>query len=720
MPNFRPRGVLVAVLATTIVTSAVRSAEAEDTVDYQVVAGDTCVGIAIRQLGDRAAYKRIHELNPELGPLPHTLRAGQVLRLPRAGRAAADANLTRSRGAVEVKRPSADDWARAERGMDLFRAWRVGARDRSSAEVTFRDTSRLFMRENTVVVIYGDAASRVRVMGTRAELERGALESRLAELRGKPALVVTTPSAEARLPAGTSLVDVDAASTSRVANHGGQPIAVRGVDRNRRPTGPTVRVADNMGSRVDPGKRPSPPRPLPPAPAWQVSGAIGLALGETSAPVVARWAPVVGAARYRVALRDEAGADVTALTAPGDASAIELHRLPAGVYQALIATVDQDGFEGKPSAPLPIEVVALAASLPGGIELGPPTTPAAEADAPAAHDQASPALPIPLGSLIRVPAGASCQLGEGPVADPLVVITPGETTVRCARAGLVMPAIAIVGQPIDLRLDRPPSVHPGETASIAVRGAEPALAEIVDFVITGGRVVAATPIDRGVDLRIRADDDVTGPIGVRVVLRAAPTVVLAHVDLPTRGVRAQAEAAGAGPTASTAPSPLGVELGGYLGYHTFPAGLTDLVDLGNTTDPALAVTSGPELGGRAGLWMGRHVGLEAELGLIPTGFAGVDGSATILSGRGHGMARLLADGRYELRGQLGVGVLALLNERRTAEREIDSTLDYGLALTVAAPRGLRFRIDARHAIGAGQDAGYSHMFVLQLGLSRRR
>lgn len=55
----------------------------EETIEYTVQAGDTCVGIAQRELGDREEYVAIHRLNPKLGKLPHVLKPGQKLRLPR-------------------------------------------------------------------------------------------------------------------------------------------------------------------------------------------------------------------------------------------------------------------------------------------------------------------------------------------------------------------------------------------------------------------------------------------------------------------------------------------------------------------------------------------------------------------------------------------------------------------------------------------------------------
>ena len=115
------RALVVAVLAIAA------PARADDTVEYVVQEGDTCLGIAIRVIGDRAAYEDIHRLNPNLGPTPHELVAGTVLILPKTG--GPDARLTRARGDVKVRKPDVEIWDAAQRGMDLFRAWRVGSAD---------------------------------------------------------------------------------------------------------------------------------------------------------------------------------------------------------------------------------------------------------------------------------------------------------------------------------------------------------------------------------------------------------------------------------------------------------------------------------------------------------------------------------------------------------------------------------------------------------------
>ena len=104
-------------------------ASAETTTDYTVKDGDTCLGIAIGVLGDRAQLATIHRLNPQLGKTPHVLRAGQILKLPDV-KQKPDATLARTYNTVELRRAGVDAWSPAAVGAELFRAWRVGARER--------------------------------------------------------------------------------------------------------------------------------------------------------------------------------------------------------------------------------------------------------------------------------------------------------------------------------------------------------------------------------------------------------------------------------------------------------------------------------------------------------------------------------------------------------------------------------------------------------------
>ena len=106
--------------------------------------------------------------------MPHKLKAGQVLTIPDENQAP-DAKLSSARGAVKVREPAKPTWDNGQRGMNLFRAWRVNTQNQASAEITFRNNSQIEMREDTVVIIYGAEATKTRIDNAEVTLESGAL-----------------------------------------------------------------------------------------------------------------------------------------------------------------------------------------------------------------------------------------------------------------------------------------------------------------------------------------------------------------------------------------------------------------------------------------------------------------------------------------------------------------------------------------------------------------
>ena len=404
--------------------------------DYVVKSGDDCVSIAAAQLGGWSQYVLVHRYNPQLGSLPHHLKPGTILKLP-ASDAAAEATLTEARGAVEVRKPAEPKWDAAHRGMDLFRSWRLGARAFSSAEVTFRDKSRLFMRENTIVIIHGATAQRT--VTADAELETGALEARLAAM-SKRRVLVHTASAEAALVEGDSLVTVDAAAATVVANHGGAPAAVRSIDPRRRPRGPSVKVAAGMGSKVELGKLPSKPRPLPPAPTWQAGATRFVSLGGAGATVFASWKANSVAARYHLVVRTADGQDVAAADVAAPATSVEIHRLAPGDYTATIAVADREGFESAPSSAFAFDVVGVAVFSPGASE----PIPARAQTLGEARDPRAPEPPLSLAYGSHIVAGGSvtCSAG-GPAATSTIVADASVTALRCDADGVSLPPVPI-------------------------------------------------------------------------------------------------------------------------------------------------------------------------------------------------------------------------------------------------------------------------------------
>ncbi len=428
-----PRWYLVLVWLVVVHARSVR-ADSPGTYDYVVKPGDDCVSIAAAQLGGWSRYVLVHKYNPQLGSLPHRLKPGSIVKLPASDRSA-EATLTAARGAVEVRKPAEPKWDPAQRGMELFRSWRLGARAFSSAEVTFRDQSRLFMRENTIVIIHGSTAQRTATAD--AELENGALEARLAAM-SKRRVMVHTPSAEAALVEGNSLVTVDAGSATVVANHGGQDATVRAIDPRRRPRGPTVKVSAGMGSKVLTGKLPSKPRPLPPAPTWRSGAKRFVALGGAGATVTANWNVSPMAARYRLVVRTADGQDVAAADVTAPATSMEIHRLAPGDYTATIAVVDREGFESSPSAALAFDVIGVAVFAPGASE------PLASSAGSENRDPTAiqPPFSIALGS--RIVAGGNMMCSVGGSAAPSTIVSDASTTaLRCEADGVSLPSVPI-------------------------------------------------------------------------------------------------------------------------------------------------------------------------------------------------------------------------------------------------------------------------------------
>ncbi len=445
-------------------TSLVATAHAEESIDYTVKPGDTCIGVAIGILGDRRQVAAIHRLNPSLGRTPHALTPGQVLRLPAKAKREADATVTRMHNQVEVRRAGDDLWSPAIVGNELFRAWRVGSRQRSSARVVFTDTSAIEMRENTVVVIYGSTAASSQPR--RATLETGALRTRLGELDGKRrGLDVETPAATVAVAPGSAVVEVDARGTTLVSNHQGDSARLRGK------AGGATRVDAGFGADAARGKRPSAARPLPPSPAWGIVPGLAIGWRATGASLRATWNTVAVATSYRLELAADTGVDtpILQLVVPATTTAIELHGIPAGSYRLAIASIDAAGLEGVPHQTPPIRGALLGIS-------GDPVRGAASQAAPG---DAAPPRVIALGALLEVPPGLDCD-AEG----RSVVATSGATTIRC-HVGPASAALVAAVDPITL-----------QPVGAAGRGARVIVAE-GDVAIATISLVSPTPLGAG-------------------------------------------------------------------------------------------------------------------------------------------------------------------------------------------------------------------------------
>jgi LysM repeat protein len=363
---------LVAAASLGLLATPALAQDLTRTVEYTVKKGDTCWAIAKKLYGDPWKYRSIKTKSQTC---PDVIVPGQILLLPHPDEVAKlpDARVDRARGDVTARAPE-DDWSRAERGLDLWRAWKVNAADDSAARIGFTaNGGRLELRENTLVVIYGPREARVgaaRRATASAELERGTLRARLGELAGED-VTVKTPAAQADMGGGGDvLVAVDVRGTTRVSNHDGGKVEVSSRPRKKKKKKTKrkkVAVPKNMGSKVEQGKEPTPPQPLPDAPRWaQSQGVDVVRLGDEGTSARVAWAPVDGAVAYTIALTsDEAGEEsVDRVDVPGAADAADFRDLPPGTYWLRAATLDADGFESRPSDPTRLSVHELALERP--------------------------------------------------------------------------------------------------------------------------------------------------------------------------------------------------------------------------------------------------------------------------------------------------------------------------------------------------------------------
>lgn len=693
-----------------------------DTELYTVVAGDSCRSIAYRVLGSAQTINELHRLNPQLGPTPHALVAGQQLRLPRRGPVQPAANLTASRGTVEYRDDKQLTWDPARLGMDLFRAWRVGARSRASAEVTFLDASQLRLRENTVVIIYGPSATRAPATAVRAEIEGGSLEARLAAATtGVASVEVLTPSALAVLQVGRSLFSVDPAGTSLVANHEGAPVAVRAVTR-KQPRGNPVSVARGMGSRVEPGKLPEPPRPLPPAPAFTEPRLV-VATFAAAGTVPLAWQPAAGAVRYRVVVLDAQGAEQNAVVLPPGATSFELAAVPPGDLRVQVSSIDATGFEGIPTA-LEVRVVSVAMAPPGTAAPATPSTATPTTASPATT--ANPATTAPtaplrvaLGARLVAPAGVRCTL-EPVTAAPappspassspatpaatsvdasLVARSPGRYLARCVAATAA------------------PSSTPG--TGTAAPTAPPA-ASLVDVVpVRAAPLDAPTALPRlqrtVLTLDVTSEASESSPLGAltargsagltvetvswdgrRLTLAVTPAATadateslqLATADVELTSV----PLAIANPVvAARQPPRYALELGGFAGLVLPPEGSA----LGSPSADRDELASGPLLGLRLAVratsrpWLAGRV----DLGAAALSQVGTPDTAALLLPSAALAVRPLARGGLELWAFAGAGLARLASAPGSLHTESALTLDGGAGLLVHRA-GLAFRLDA--------------------------
>jgi hypothetical protein len=312
--------------------------------DYVVKNGDTCQKIAQDRYGNPHAVAEIHKYNTNLGPSPHRLHVGSILRLPVTNPdSGPEAQITFVRNQVEAFTPDPNP---AQVNEELYRGHKVSTKDQSSAELLFVDETRVQLGERSLIVMLGGSRA-AKESPVETTLVTGALRARLGELvAGAPPrrpTVVKTDAAEVALGTGEVKVDVDDKKDTRLAVYRGRSTA-----RTRRKA---VEVPEGFGSRTEVGKDPGAPQPLPPAPVWTTAPPVTLAVADVGAFTATYGqsegaAPVAAAWHVQIA-RDEGFNDLAVdVKVPVTSHDLQAKALVPGVYRVRVSAIDADAFEG--------------------------------------------------------------------------------------------------------------------------------------------------------------------------------------------------------------------------------------------------------------------------------------------------------------------------------------------------------------------------------------
>lgn len=719
-------------LAAASASMAVAAPPEVETFVRTIEKGDSCEKLARELYGDETHIDVIHRYNPWLGAqLPHHLEPGQTLVLPKTlPPPLPDAEVTVARRNVEARAPEASDWSSARPGLDLWRGWRVNTREQSSAQITFRDQSRVEMRENTLVIIYGGlggSRGKARRETAEATLDRGALRSRLGAYTGKGdhAVTVTTPSAVAEFAGGASLVTVDDAGTSRVANHGEGRAAVRSASA-KGPKGPKVRIAAKMGSRVDTGKAPSKPKPLPPTPAWIERGpATFVAVGELGGTIEAEWGAIAGAASYRVEVsQDSEGSELlTSQVVPSSIHRFEAHGLPAGDYYASVAAVDGDAFESPPSERLPLTVVPVGLVTPGAAPL---PTPAPAADGTTVGMQGTTVgmqgpTRVLRGTKLDVPSGLRCRVDDGVPSRAPVLADAGEHAIACMTDDSTpVPGFAVVV--IEPKLAAEAEAHTavrGETTEVAFSiDAEVPLPRRLWLEAPEG-LMAATPVATATAghwrARVHADAGAPADASLRVMADAGgEPVELGQIALTVDDPPAAAPV----PAPETAPRRRELHMveGGLYGGVMLPSPRHNLfqVSLGEGLAWERLAPAAASFGMRLGYYPIRWVGAELEQGLAPTRTRETDQRVNLFTVRAHVIGQL--PWRLTPTVHVGAGAIGITKDSALGG-EVDTVIYFGVGAKLYVTRWVVVRLDVRDAITEARGLGVAHSPEILLGVA---
>jgi len=246
----------------------------------------------------------------------------------------------------------------------LFYLDRVLTREKSNANITFQDLSRIDLGPQSLMVMYSLFERMSPIPNKQnVKLLTGGLRTKLNQLKG--GLQVETPACLINSDSVEIIIGIDDKKMSSLSVFDGKSEV--------KAQGKSVEVPEGYGTVVETGAPPAPPEPLPPAPQLIAPLAAKFHSPDKSGtlPVPFQWQPVEEA--YHLQVATDAGFEkiVEDQVIRGPGANLQL---PIGNYHWRLAAISQKGIEGFP-AQSAFNIDALAPELPISVDQVPEIIP---------------------------------------------------------------------------------------------------------------------------------------------------------------------------------------------------------------------------------------------------------------------------------------------------------------------------------------------------------
>lgn len=323
------------ILVACLFLSAIPNCWAGKTIELSISENDTLTGICERYLDDPSQWPTVAKINKIRNP--HQLAVGQRLIIPveMLKGTPVDGVATFVKGKVQIWNNTDKAWRDLRMGQPVPEKSRIKTGPDGFAEITFKDGSSLFQRQDTEVGISVAREKSDTYYANKLRLKMGRIITNIRKATGKESrFEVETPSAVA-VARGTEFRSVTMGR--RVARFEVLEGAIRVEGMSRR-----VNVSGGEGTLVQKGKKPENPRKLLAAPTLVDPKSI-----YKNMPLRLKFQTVAGAKAVRVIIaRDIDCKDVVREEVINPADSFEMTSIPDGEYYVAVMARDGDGMEG--------------------------------------------------------------------------------------------------------------------------------------------------------------------------------------------------------------------------------------------------------------------------------------------------------------------------------------------------------------------------------------